>query len=81
MLFFEILVRFSAVLAYSNYVISSGGKRFMVVSQVACFCGASAGIVLGVKVDDGLLACQVFRTDLVAVLVYDLEIRHSVSNL
>ena len=76
----KLAVRARAILAYAHHVITSSQKRIVVVAQVARLGCTAAGIVLRIEIDDGLFADKVGRGDLRAVLVYNLEVRHFISN-
>ena len=77
----ELPVRSRTVLAYPDDIVSLGDKRIIIVPDAARFCRTSACIILRIEIHNGLLSHEVLGADLFAVLVHDLEIRHSVSNL
>lgn len=70
------------ILADADDIVSGFGKCGIVVSETAGLCGASGCVVLGIEINDGLAAVanEVLLPYRVAVLVQDLEIRHSVSD-
>ena len=79
-LFSEFLVRCHAILAHTYNVITFCLKGLIIISKAACFCCASAGIVLRIEIYDRLLSEQVLAAHSLAVLVLDLEVGHLVSD-
>ncbi len=77
---YELFMRCRAVLAYSYHIVSGGGKGCIVVAQVAGFCRASRCIVFRIKVYNRLFPDKRGGVDYVAVLVFDLELRHLVTD-
>lgn len=73
-------MRGGAVLAHPDHIVSPGNQGFVVVPEAACFCCASAGIVLRIEIYDRLLSEQVLAAHSLAVLVLDLEVGHLVSD-
>lgn len=68
-----------AVLAHSHDIVPGLSQGGIIVPEAARLGGTPRGIVLRVEIYYGLFPEQVRRPDRVAVLVHDLEIRHSVS--
>ena len=74
-------MRLNRIFAHAHHIIPGGGQLGIIVPEGAGLGSTAGGVVFGVKVNNGLAADKLLRTNGNAVLVHHLKMWHGVSNL